>query len=560
MMKLYVALVSTAASLGFAGLFQDDPKSSEPPAPTPGTVEIQAQEGPAKTITVVLDDEGPSAVLREAYDRLARLRGERLAEQPKALLDRAAQLYRDAIRDYNAAGEANRAKARSTAIAALELARAVERLRDVQRSGRSDPDLPPPPPAPVRAATKVQMPVAPLPPALPAPPAPPVPPVPPVPPTHEVFVFPEGKGEVRVLRKLENLPSRRYDLRKFDVLVPEERAREAAEALRQGHQAIARAYVLQAPLRRGSVNQELRKAYDRIRKAREDFKDKPEARLYLDSARDLYNSARRDAEAGRPERAIELARAAEALTHVPGLLDGPRSGPDEPGDRPEVREERRRVEVRVEGKKKADAQPKERRRVEVRVEGKEQPDEKAPPEAEKPRADEGRRIELRLQRREADRSDDAREGEPDGIEGIGLSLKSEDGKVIVVQAIPGGPADRSGNIKAGDQIVGIVLEDGEKTEFKDKDLPEIVQELRGEAGSRVRLLVLPEGAEGPKVVELTRARLVLPQPEVELDRHEINRDVREALEGVERHLRDALPRRVEPGNEPLPPPLPDSGE
>ncbi len=42
--------------------------------------------------------------------------------------------------------------------------------------------------------------------------------------------------------------------------------------------------------------------------------------FYVKAARDLYSAARRDLEAGRDERAGELARAAEAMTHVPEHL------------------------------------------------------------------------------------------------------------------------------------------------------------------------------------------------------------------------------------------------
>ncbi len=41
---------------------------------------------------------------------------------------------------------------------------------------------------------------------------------------------------------------------------------------------------------------------------------------YVRAAHDLYTAARRDLEAGRDERAGELARAAEAMTHVPEHL------------------------------------------------------------------------------------------------------------------------------------------------------------------------------------------------------------------------------------------------
>jgi hypothetical protein len=95
------------------------------------------------------------------------------------------------------------------------------------------------------------------------------------------------------------------------------------------------------------TRRDLYRAYERIRSV---GLDRPEsdARFYLEAARDVYNAARRDAESGRDERAGELARAAEALTHVPehlsnaagGPLDSPPRGPLDlarPGPRPKDR-------------------------------------------------------------------------------------------------------------------------------------------------------------------------------------------------------------------------------
>jgi hypothetical protein len=62
----------------------------------------------------------------------------------------------------------------------------------------------------------------------------------------------------------------------------------------------------------GPLPKDLRKVYDRLG----DDVDVPGSRFYRDAARDLYNAAKRAAEEGRHERAGELARAAEAMTHV----------------------------------------------------------------------------------------------------------------------------------------------------------------------------------------------------------------------------------------------------
>jgi hypothetical protein len=66
------------------------------------------------------------------------------------------------------------------------------------------------------------------------------------------------------------------------------------------------------------ARRDLRHAYDRISELDDDAGS--EAKFYLDAARDLYNAARRDLQADRNERGGELAKAAEALTHVPEHL------------------------------------------------------------------------------------------------------------------------------------------------------------------------------------------------------------------------------------------------
>jgi hypothetical protein len=98
----------------------------------------------------------------------------------------------------------------------------------------------------------------------------------------------------------------------------------------------------------GRVRRDLSRAYDRIRY---ELADRPgeERRFYLDAAKDLYNAARRDAEAGRTERAGELARAADAMSHVSEHLghladrtprDEPPPPPDRKGEGPDVKKKK----------------------------------------------------------------------------------------------------------------------------------------------------------------------------------------------------------------------------
>ena len=64
---------------------------------------------------------------------------------------------------------------------------------------------------------------------------------------------------------------------------------------------------------------DLYRAYDRLAWLGT-WQGVPGSEFYVKGARDLYSAARRDMEAGRVERAGELARAAEAMTHVPEHL------------------------------------------------------------------------------------------------------------------------------------------------------------------------------------------------------------------------------------------------
>ena len=84
------------------------------------------------------------------------------------------------------------------------------------------------------------------------------------------------------------------------------------------------------------VRRDLNRAYDRIAEFSQG-EPAPGAAFYLKASRDLYTAARRDVEAGREERGGELARAAEALTHVAEHLGHAADGPPEARGRLGVR-------------------------------------------------------------------------------------------------------------------------------------------------------------------------------------------------------------------------------
>src|SRR5690606_21009131 len=131
-----------------------------------------------------------------------------------------------------------------------------------------------------------------------------------------------------------------------------------------------------------------------------------------------YNAARHDAEAGRNERAAELARAAEALTHVPRLLPGLRQEDEDDGAVPAEDAARD-----VEGERTSDGDD----------------------------ADDD----------DADDHDAAQGSDESGsIVGIGAALTFEDGTLRILEMVPGSPAAQSEDIQPGDILVGIEPEDG----------------------------------------------------------------------------------------------------
>ena len=68
--------------------------------------------------------------------------------------------------------------------------------------------------------------------------------------------------------------------------------------------------------RGGEARKDLAKAYERLREGDAGSDAGPKAQAYRDASADLYRAARRDYDAGRLERAAELARASEAMSHV----------------------------------------------------------------------------------------------------------------------------------------------------------------------------------------------------------------------------------------------------
>jgi len=100
--------------------------------------------------------------------------------------------------------------------------------------------------------------------------------------------------------------------------------------------------------------------------------------------------------------------------------------------------------------------------------------------------------------------------------GIGAVLQSDDGYCKVVEVPAGGPANRSGQVKAGDRIVAVAQKGAEPVDVVGMKLNKIVEMIRGARGTEVRLTLIPADASDAaarKTVTLIRDEIKLEEQE-----------------------------------------------
>lgn len=99
------------------------------------------------------------------------------------------------------------------------------------------------------------------------------------------------------------------------------------------------------------------------------------------------------------------------------------------------------------------------------------------------------------------------------LEGIGARLQTENDFTKVAEIIPGGPADKSDRIHAGDFIVGVAQGvEGEMVDVIGWRIDEVVKLIKGPKGTTVRLQILPSqtGVNGPSTeLVLVRDKIAL---------------------------------------------------
>lgn len=97
--------------------------------------------------------------------------------------------------------------------------------------------------------------------------------------------------------------------------------------------------------------------------------------------------------------------------------------------------------------------------------------------------------------------------------GIGALLGLEDDTCVVKEIVPGGPADLDRQLKPNDKIISVAQPNGEPVELIGMKLRKIVDQIRGEKGTKVHLMVQPADATDPS----TRKEIIITRDVVKLN-------------------------------------------
>lgn len=95
--------------------------------------------------------------------------------------------------------------------------------------------------------------------------------------------------------------------------------------------------------------------------------------------------------------------------------------------------------------------------------------------------------------------------------GIGAYLGEENGMCVIKELLPGGPAERNGNLHPGDKILAVAQDKKAYVNIQGMKLRQSVKLMRGPRGTKVRLMVQPFDGEPSerKEIELVRDEIKL---------------------------------------------------
>lgn len=101
------------------------------------------------------------------------------------------------------------------------------------------------------------------------------------------------------------------------------------------------------------------------------------------------------------------------------------------------------------------------------------------------------------------------------LEGIGAVLQADYDYTVIRSLVPGGPADKSGQLAVDDKVVGVAQGDDSDAEFVDVvgwRLDDVVELIKGPKGSTVQLQVLKSNQSAgspPQVISIVRDKVKL---------------------------------------------------
>jgi carboxyl-terminal processing protease len=121
-------------------------------------------------------------------------------------------------------------------------------------------------------------------------------------------------------------------------------------------------------------------------------------------------------------------------------------------------------------------------------------------------------------------------------DGIGASLQLVDDYVTIMNVIEGGPAAVAGTLSIKDRITGVGQgKEGPVTDVLGWRIDDVVQLIRGRAGTQVRLQVLPAGAApgtAEKTLEFTRNKVTLEAQAAQKELRTLKRGDKEYRVGI----------------------------
>ncbi len=120
------------------------------------------------------------------------------------------------------------------------------------------------------------------------------------------------------------------------------------------------------------------------------------------------------------------------------------------------------------------------------------------------------------------------------LQGIGAVLRSENENTIVERLVSGGPANKAGQLKPSDNIVGVAQDQKEMVDVIGWRLDEVVDLIRGPKDSTVRLSIVSGSGqtETHKIISIVRDEVKLEDRAAQSEILDIKRDDRSYKVGV----------------------------